>query len=513
MLDNLFLFAFVAVFGSGDAGTTAFPLLRVTTSPRACAMGEAFTGFADDVGAVFWNPAGLGRLSTVQLGLSHHEWFGGVRDEQVSLAAPVGPGTFGAAAVFSTTEGIELWDPLNQRSQPVAARSGYATVGYGASITPSLDCGISFKALYDDLIEQTGTGVCADVGLLFQAARPVRVGLVGQNLGWGMSYGSDNVPLPMVLRLGASLVRPRFAVVLDASAPIDSRPNLHLGGEYLISHILALRAGYRTGPQDLATLSPIAGITCGLGINLSPLSLDYAFVPYGELGMTHRVALRASFRTRLYGTVRIRVVEFKSGAPLVAQFKLEGVQQGNSYTESDGTFVVEGVEPGWLKVTATTPGYNQAVDSVLVEPRVTHTVRLVVRRAGFGSLWGVVYDSLSRIPVRSQVSYSGPEEGTVTTGERDGSFLLRKLSAGEYDITVVPTDSAYQRQILTVTIEPGELLSRTFLLGRRGGSQETETRPVEPESIPAAQPGEIGTGAVNGTTVPAPEPEAETEEK
>jgi len=495
VLDNLLLFAFVGIFGTGDAGTTAFPLLRVPTSPRACAMGEAFTGYADDVGAVLWNPAGLGRLSTVQLGLSHQEWFGGIRDEHVSLAAPVGPGTVGAAAVFSATEGIEIWDPLNNRSQPVAARSGYATVGYGLNIAPRLDCGVTFKALYDDLIEQTGTGICADAGLLFQVARPVRVGLVGQNLGWGMRYGSDNVPLPMSVRLGASFVRPRFAIVFDASVPIDNRPNLHFGGEYLASSILALRAGYRTGPQDLATLSPVAGITCGFGLNLNLLSLDYALVPYGDLGMTHRVALRTSFRTRLYGTVRIRVLEFKTGAPLAAQFKLEGVQQGNSYTEADGTFVVEGVEPGWLKVTATTAGYNPAVDSVLVEPRVTHTVRLVVRRAGFGSFWGVVYDSLSRIPVRSQVIYSGPEEGMLTTSERDGSFLLRKLKAGEYDVAVSPTDSAFQRQALTVTVEPGELLSRTVLLSRRGGCPEADAKPAglpespvpAPESIPAAQ--------------------------
>ncbi len=490
MLDNLLLFAFVGIFGSGDAGTTAFPLLRVPTSPRACAMGESFTGFADDVGAVLWNPAGLGRLSSVQLGLSHHEWFSGIRDEHVSLAAPLGPGTVGAAAVFSVTEDIEVWDPLNNRSQPTDARSGYATLGYGLGVTPELDCGATLKALYDDLIEQTGTGVCADVGLLWRVARPFRVGLVGQNLGWGMRYGPDNVPLPVTVRLGASYVRPRFAILLDASAPVDNRPDVHLGGEYLVSKLLALRAGYRTGPQDIGQLSPLSGITCGFGINLNLVSIDYAFVPYGGLGMTHRVALRTSFRTRLYGTVRIRVSEFKTGAPVQSQFKLEGVQQGNSYTEPDGTFVVEGVEPGWLKVTATTAGYQPAVDSVLVEPRMTHTVKLVARRAGFGSFWGVVYDSLSRIPVPAEVHYSGQDQGTLTTNDRDGSFLVRKLKAGEYDITVTPLDSVHQGQTLTVTVEPGELLSRTFLLARlQDPARMPLAQPPAPDSTPPAPEG------------------------
>ena len=36
-----------------DAGTSVLPLLRVGTGPRACAMGESFTGLADDATAVF----------------------------------------------------------------------------------------------------------------------------------------------------------------------------------------------------------------------------------------------------------------------------------------------------------------------------------------------------------------------------------------------------------------------------------------------------------------------------
>jgi len=487
MLENLILLAVVGIFGSGDAGTTAFPLLKVPVSPRACAMGETFTGFADDVNALYWNPAGLGQLSTIQLGLSHQEWFGGIRDENLGLVAPVGPGCLAVGTVYSTTGGIEVWDPTNHRTEQATARSGYATLGYGLNVTRRLGCGLSFKGLYDDLLEQTGSGVCADAGLLYRISRPLRAGLVAQNLGWGMKYGPDNIPLPTGVRAGLSYEQPRFRILFDANAPVDNRPDLHLGGEYILHDVLALRSGFRLGPQDWSTLSLLSGVTFGFGINLSVFSLDYAFVPYGELGMTHRIALRTSLPTRLYGKARIRVSEFKTALPVAAEFKLEGTQQGNSYTETDGTFVVEGIEPGWLKVTASADGYYPATESVLIEPRVTHNVRLVARRSGFGSLWGVVYDADARVPVSSRIGYNGPEQGSTETGKADGSFLIRKLKAGDYDFVITPADSVHKGQTMTITIEPGELSSITFLLGKLSGSAPNEIReaPVPADSTPA----------------------------
>jgi hypothetical protein len=469
VLSNLFIFAFLGIFGFGDVGTTAFPLLNVPVGPRACAMGESFTGLGDDVGTIFWNPAGLGRLNSVQLSLSHNEWFAGIRDENVGLVAPLGPGCVGAAAAYSTTSDIEIWDPTNSRGSVTSAASGYVTVGYGLAPVRNLNCGIAVKGLYDDLIEQTGTGVCADVGVLYRPLANVGIGLTGRNLGWGMKYGTENIPLPMAVRIGVSYAfivhRSSFIVLLDANAPVDNQPDFHVGGEYLANQILSVRAGYRLGPQDWRSLSLLSGITAGLGLNLSIFSLDYAFVPYGQLGYTHRLALRTSFPSSVYGRVRIKVSEFKTGLPVTAKIVLTGTQQGNSYTESDGTFVVEGVEPGWLGVTANADRYYPTTESVLVESRVTHTVRLVARRSGFGSLWGAVYDADTRKPLAASVHYSGPERDSLKVSETEGSFTLRKLKAGEYDFTITPLDSLHEPRTEPISIEPGSLASHNFLLG------------------------------------------------
>jgi len=440
-------------------------------------MGEAFTGLANDPNALFWNPAGLGQVGTVQLSCAHQEWFGGIRDENLGLVLPLGPGSLGLGAVYSTTDNIEIWDPQTGTSRLVTSRSGYAAAGYGVRLGRSLYLGLAAKGLYDGLVEQTGSGGCADIGLLWRLSRSFRIGVAGQHLGWGMRYGSRDYMLPMSLRLGTSVERAKLRLLFDANVPRAGNPDLHIGGEYLVYDILSVRAGYRLGPQDWRTLSWWSGVTAGLGITLGGFALDYAFVPYGRLGLTHRVALRTTIATRQFGKVKIQVREAGTGLPVSAKFILEGTQQGNSYTESNGMFVIEGVEPGWLKVTALADRFYPQTESVLVEPQMTHVLRISLQKSGFGSLWGVVYSADNRRPLATRIVWTGPDSGTVATNDTEGSFTLRKLRCGQYRLMVVPQDTSYRPYSDTVSIPVGQLVSRTFLLEPRG--QQSGTVPPD----------------------------------
>jgi len=53
--------------------------------------------------------------------------------------------------------------------------------------------------------------------------------------------------------------------------------------------MLALRAGYRTG-QDIGS-----GMSAEVGLRIGKIDLDYAYVPYGDLGNTHRISLEIKF--------------------------------------------------------------------------------------------------------------------------------------------------------------------------------------------------------------------------
>ena len=44
---------------TSKSGTTAAQFLKIGIGPRAIAMGSAFTATANDLTAIYWNPAGL----------------------------------------------------------------------------------------------------------------------------------------------------------------------------------------------------------------------------------------------------------------------------------------------------------------------------------------------------------------------------------------------------------------------------------------------------------------------
>jgi len=52
------------------------------------------------------------------------------------------------------------------------------------------------------------------------------------------------------------------------------------------------RVGYNTAAKDTGGLN---GISAGIGFVYLNYGIDYAFVPYGDLGNTQRISLSAKF--------------------------------------------------------------------------------------------------------------------------------------------------------------------------------------------------------------------------
>ena len=65
----------LATTSYGQAGGAAVPFLLIAPDARAGGMGEVGTAIADDINAVYWNPAGLGfQTNTRQIALSFSKW-------------------------------------------------------------------------------------------------------------------------------------------------------------------------------------------------------------------------------------------------------------------------------------------------------------------------------------------------------------------------------------------------------------------------------------------------------
>jgi hypothetical protein len=62
--------------------------------------------------------------------------------------------------------------------------------------------------------------------------------------------------------------------------------------------LLTLRGGYAATPGNALSVDGITGITAGMGVTFSRMSLDYAVSPFGDLGMAHRISFRVRFAAR-----------------------------------------------------------------------------------------------------------------------------------------------------------------------------------------------------------------------
>ena len=96
------------------AGTTGLNFLKIGVGGRPAGMGEAFVAVADDASALYWNPAGLARLTSPEAIAMHNEWFQGMRYEYLGYVQPLADilpaigGVAGASAAALYHEPIAL---------------------------------------------------------------------------------------------------------------------------------------------------------------------------------------------------------------------------------------------------------------------------------------------------------------------------------------------------------------------------------------------------------------------
>ncbi len=326
-------------------GTTNANFLKASQGVRPIAMGETYIALGNGLDTLYWNPAGLVQQEAPALGLSHSFWFQDISTEYLAYGTPLGPlGAFGVGLTVLHTGAVE--ETLEDASGNYAGTGGqYSALelalvaGYAQKLGRLLPgttgflsnvlIGGSLRIINENIADGSLFGGGLDVGALWRdtevvaapqvtaAGAPVasgeskqmirdsglRFGLVAQNLG----MTTDKL-MPMNFRAGAGYVvndlfSPfgRATLAADVLVPIDNEVRISLGGEY--AHLsenteFAARVGYKIG-SEIKDLDALAGLTAGLGVGiragLIKYQIDYAFVPYGELGSTHRAALTLAF--------------------------------------------------------------------------------------------------------------------------------------------------------------------------------------------------------------------------
>jgi hypothetical protein len=148
------------------------------------------------------------------------------------------------------------------------------------------------------LEEEQAFAFAADFGALYRINNRIRVGGALQNLGVGLKFLKERYPLPLLLRAGVAMkVRDGIFLACDAVKSRDENLYVAFGTEVRVHPVFSIRAGYCTKLKEdiLEKKGAIpTGVSCGFGIKVAGrmhVTLDYAYIPFGLLGSSHRVSV------------------------------------------------------------------------------------------------------------------------------------------------------------------------------------------------------------------------------
>jgi len=265
-------------------GTTATSFLKIGVGARATAMGEAFTALADDGTAFYWNPAGLAQIEKIEVSTMYNMHFQAINQGYISLASPLLEGVIGLGINYVDMGQIEGRDEYGNPTGNFGASDIHLFGGY-ANKLKNICWGLTAGWLQDKIKQDKKSSFLGSIGLLYSLNKYLTLGVVAQNI--GSRLGSD--PLPLTFKIGAASKLKALTFALDIAKPQDNEIYYCLGAEWWLGNVLALRVGYKTN-QDIGQ-----GLTAGLGYKFGRICLDYAYVPYGDLGNTHRISLGIRF--------------------------------------------------------------------------------------------------------------------------------------------------------------------------------------------------------------------------
>jgi len=313
-----------------NTGTRAAAFLEIGVGARAQAMGAAFASIANDASAMYWNPAGISRLSRIEAIFTHTNWLAEINFDYAGIVVPLGG--FGAVgANFTVLDFGE--QPVRTVAQPEGTGEVYSAgdfalgVAFAANLTDRFSFGFNFKYINEQIWHESGTAWAVDLGALYETQlKGLKLGLSIANFGTDMrlsgrdllraydpdpinygnnainvSFKTDAFSLPLTFRFGisyAATITPsnKLTVAADLLHPSNNTESINLGAEYLLFNTLYLRGGY----ESLFERDRINGPTFGAGVQQrilgsTQLKIDYAYSDWGILKNAQRVTVSLAF--------------------------------------------------------------------------------------------------------------------------------------------------------------------------------------------------------------------------
>ena len=319
-------------------GLSGGQFLKIGVGARAAGMAGAYSGLANDVTSIFWNPAGLVDVKEYGVDFSHTFWFASMTHSFAAGVIPLSEKFRLAASFTSFSSGDIMVTTTDQQSGNGGIYSvNDVAIGLtlAGQLTEQFSFGLTGRFVNNAFTDMSASGIVFDLGTRYKTGfNGLTVAFSVHNLGTEQRYDGSDVtistnPTPGVNQsaVDAQLQTSSFSVPLSFRAGLginmfegiisdapetdmdgtkihswlvgadfetfaDVPEQFALGTEYTFREFISLRAGYRFGNDQF-------GVSGGVGLRYQSGTflgrLDYSISPSETLGLVNRLSVGLNF--------------------------------------------------------------------------------------------------------------------------------------------------------------------------------------------------------------------------
>jgi hypothetical protein len=317
---------------TSKVGTTAATFLKINAGARAIGMAGAFSAMENDIYSIYYNPAGVSRISgTGSASFNHANWLADMSYDFAALALNLGD--IGSIALSLTSfsvpeEKVRTFDNPEGDGRYWDASSLALGLTYARNLTDNFSIGFNVKYIRDQVWDMSASSIALDAGTMYTTPfNGLRIGASISNFGTKMKLegrntyfnvdpnnnpnsGPNNIPaeyrlayydIPLSFRVGLAMEVIKselltLTTAVDAVHPNDNTEFMNLGMELNFNNVFFARGGYKS----LFLRDSEQSYTFGFGLNYPiindiNLSLNYGFANYGRLKNVQFIDLVVKF--------------------------------------------------------------------------------------------------------------------------------------------------------------------------------------------------------------------------
>lgn len=298
------------VLGEQRAGISTAQFLKIGVGGRATAMGDAFIAIANDVSALYWNPAGLTQFSENQVMFAHNQWVVDINHDFIGAVYHLDDeNTFGVSLTSLSMDEMKVtteYAPFGTGEYFGFSDLAIA-LSYSKKMTDQFSFGGTVRYVEESLDKLKMRGIMIDLGTYYWTGLgSTRFAVTVTNFGNDLAPDGEVVLVgnrtnsewqsfspPTMFRIGFALEpyendEHRVTTSIQLNHPNDNSENVSLGVEYVWHKMFFARGGYKIN-VDEQDFSFGAGVN--IPVSIANVSVDYAYANFTRLGSAHRFSI------------------------------------------------------------------------------------------------------------------------------------------------------------------------------------------------------------------------------